>query len=281
MSKVYIAGAITDNPNYEEQFKAAEERLKERGYEVFNPAKNQGYTYREYINMGLFELMHCDAIYLLKGYENSTGATLEHDYARTVGLKIMLEEDELQTGDKPAGSSPKNVYLLGEKSELIFSTGYVPEPMNYYEDTLLMSIKDNCIVMDVVLEKHYKKRIYMSVKQAEAMIKALKKQINYLEEDEVSDLISKSKLIEFIQEEIKQDRPDDFKIRNIQKFIYDMPTVDNVDDRHIPKKPLERRFGVMVCPDCEMPVGRRVAPDIYEEKHYFCSRCGKAVYWEV
>lgn len=94
--KVYIAGAITNNPNYKEQFKAAEERLVAAGHAVINPCKNEGFTYREYINMGLCELMHCDAIYLLRGYEQSTGATLEHDYARTVGLNIMLEESTPQ-----------------------------------------------------------------------------------------------------------------------------------------------------------------------------------------
>lgn len=184
--KVYIAGAITDNPNYEEQFKAAEERLKERGYKVFNPAKNQGYTYREYINMGLFELMHCDAIYLLKGYENSTGATLEHDYARTVGLKIMLEEDELQTG------------------------GVVKGPH-------IVTVKVDGILRPKDLKK-------------------------------ISELLNK--------------------------------TSSPLPDRLIPKKPLERSFGVMVCPDCEKTVGRRVAPDIYEEKHDFCSHCGQAINWE-
>ena len=94
MKRIYIAGAITDNPNYREQFKAAEERLKKAGFAVINPCKNEGFTYREYINMGLCELMHCDAIYLLKGYENSTGAMLEYDYARTVGLEVIKENDE-------------------------------------------------------------------------------------------------------------------------------------------------------------------------------------------
>jgi len=99
--KVYISGAITNNSNYKEQFEAAEDRLKSAGYEVINPAYNQGYSYKEYIDHGLFQLMHCDAIYLLKGYEQSTGATLEHDYARSVGLKVLTEEtdDQLKVGD--------------------------------------------------------------------------------------------------------------------------------------------------------------------------------------
>lgn len=95
--KVYISGAITNNPQYKEQFAAAEEILLAAGHTVINPAKNQGDSYREYINIGLFELMQCDAIYLLRGYENSTGATLEHDYAMTVGLEV-IREDEITIG---------------------------------------------------------------------------------------------------------------------------------------------------------------------------------------
>jgi hypothetical protein len=89
--KVYIAGAITRNPNYKKQFSEAEESLKNAGHAVINPVKNIGFEYKEYIDMGLCELMHCDAIYLLTGWESSPGARLEHYYASSVGLKIINE----------------------------------------------------------------------------------------------------------------------------------------------------------------------------------------------
>lgn len=90
--KIYIAGAISGNDNYLEQFKKAEEKLLAEGHAVINPVKNLGFDYKEYIDMGLCELMHCEAIYLLEGYSNSTGALVEKHYAETVGLKILFEK---------------------------------------------------------------------------------------------------------------------------------------------------------------------------------------------
>lgn len=89
--KVYISGAITNNPNYREDFKCAEAVLKSQGHAVINPVKNLGFEYKDYIDMGLCELMKCDAIYMLKGYEKSNGALLELFYAKTVGLEIIYE----------------------------------------------------------------------------------------------------------------------------------------------------------------------------------------------
>lgn len=92
--KIYVAGAITNNPNYEKQFREAESRLLEQGHAVINPVKNLGFEYKEYIDMGLNELMRCDAIYLMEGWEKSSGANLEYNYAITVGLQVFEERSK-------------------------------------------------------------------------------------------------------------------------------------------------------------------------------------------
>ena len=100
MGKIYIAGKITGTTDYLERFAKAEDWLNEHGYKgsVINPAKisdglpPETTTYKDYIQIGLSMLGTCDAIFMLKCWEESLGASLELQYAMTLGYKVLYED---------------------------------------------------------------------------------------------------------------------------------------------------------------------------------------------
>lgn len=101
MGKIYIAGKITGTTDYLERFSEAELWLDEHGYRgmVINPARvssglpADSTTYRDYIHIGLSMLSVCDSIFMLKGWEESPGASLELQYAMTLGYKVLYEQE--------------------------------------------------------------------------------------------------------------------------------------------------------------------------------------------
>lgn len=93
ISSVYISGPMEGIKNYEENFRKAEKKLIKEGYEVTNPADIDvtGMSREEILDMDLGIIELCDAIYMLKGWQQSRGANREYGFARGCGMAIMFE----------------------------------------------------------------------------------------------------------------------------------------------------------------------------------------------
>ncbi|MBK5072547.1 DUF4406 domain-containing protein [Budviciaceae bacterium CWB-B4] len=91
---IFISGPMTGKLNFNRQaFNAAAARLKDEGFIVLNPAiQPDGLTHDQYMVMSLAMLEQSDAIYLLKGWENSKGAVMEYDRAKQRDLLFMYED---------------------------------------------------------------------------------------------------------------------------------------------------------------------------------------------
>jgi hypothetical protein len=96
--KVYIAGPISGMAHYNYQaFANAQIEIEQIGFKAVNP-----HTICAGINVhdwpALLKkctLVYCDAIYMLPGWQNSKGATLERTVAITLGIPIFYSIDAL------------------------------------------------------------------------------------------------------------------------------------------------------------------------------------------
>lgn len=84
--KVYIAGKITGNENYREEFARAQAELEKGGHTVLNPAVlPEGMTKGEYMRICFAMIDIADVVMFLPGWQDSEGAKLEKQYCRYVG----------------------------------------------------------------------------------------------------------------------------------------------------------------------------------------------------
>ncbi len=97
MKRIYISGPITGTDDFYERFAEAEAMWPCDGSSVVNPAKlndimPKDATHEEHMKMSFELLSMCDAIYMLKGWEESKGANREYGYAVAKGMRIMFEK---------------------------------------------------------------------------------------------------------------------------------------------------------------------------------------------
>lgn len=91
---VFISGPMSGLADFgRTNFKIAESELRERGYkQILNPAVLPlGMARERYLPITLAMLEAADTVYMLKGWRNSLGATLEHRYAQYQGKNIIEE----------------------------------------------------------------------------------------------------------------------------------------------------------------------------------------------
>ena len=106
--KLYVAGAISSDPDYVAHFAAGAEAVRQAGHEPALPPNLQpdGYDHeafmqehkgatpmvvlREYLKVDLLCLLDCDGIALLPTWLNSTGAKVERGVAMGVGLPVFF-----------------------------------------------------------------------------------------------------------------------------------------------------------------------------------------------
>lgn len=94
-NRIYIAGPMTGYDNYNfDAFNAVEIELSNSGWDVENPTKHgvvEGATWEDYMVSCLGQISKCGSMYMLKGWQQSKGALIEHSLALMVNLDIIYQ----------------------------------------------------------------------------------------------------------------------------------------------------------------------------------------------
>jgi hypothetical protein len=95
--RVYISGPMTGYVDFNKpRFNQEADRLRSLGYDVVNPAElNPDPTtpWQQCLRKDIAELVTCDALVMIEGWERSNGAHLEIHIAHRVGMEIVLARD--------------------------------------------------------------------------------------------------------------------------------------------------------------------------------------------
>lgn len=95
--KCYIAGKIGNLPKeeYEFNFSIAGIEVAQMDMIAISPIDlphNHGKTWNEHMKEDLIAMLQCQAVYALKNWRLSLGATIEIQLAKSVGIEIIYQK---------------------------------------------------------------------------------------------------------------------------------------------------------------------------------------------
>ena len=122
--RLYLAGPMrgyTDSNH--SMFDAVSKALRKAGYEVFNPAESFGgdqtLPFHVYMRLDISELLNCDAIVVLPGWQNSEGATVEVTVAQTINIPVLMQKYDPAAFDS-VSLVPVSETVLEEAQRLVY-----------------------------------------------------------------------------------------------------------------------------------------------------------------
>ena len=97
--KIYIAGKISGLPRneVEAKFSEAKRRLEDKGHVVFIPTVLPEYNevpHDDYMHICYAMVDICDAVFMLKDWQDSMGARMELQYAADWRKEIFYEDSD-------------------------------------------------------------------------------------------------------------------------------------------------------------------------------------------
>lgn len=99
--KIYIAGPVTGMPQLNHHaFVDAASALHELGFEAVNPHTLCRHVHPDdwhtALKICLHNIVWCNGIYMLQGWQNSRGATLERSVAMQLNIPVFYHLHQLQ-----------------------------------------------------------------------------------------------------------------------------------------------------------------------------------------